>query len=67
MLKECKELVDRMHAEKLAQAQLLESALNNALDIDGKQSTERTIFCPLASGETPPTDELQLVKHFVVQ
>ena len=67
VLKECKELVDRMHAEKLAQAQFLESALNNALDIDGKQSTERTIFCPLASGETPPTDELQLVKHFVVQ
>ena len=66
-LKECKELVDRMYAEKLSEAQFLQMVLNSAIDIDGKQSTETTIFCPLFDQETPPTDELQLVENFAVQ
>ena len=66
-LKECKELVDRMYAEKLSEAQFLQMVLNSAIDIDGKQSTETTVFCPLFDQETPPTDELQLVENFAVQ
>ena len=67
VLKECRELTNRMYTEKLAETRFLETTVNHALDIDGKQSTEKTIFCPLDSSETPPTTELQLVKHFVVQ
>ena len=33
-------------------------------DADGKTSTDTTILCPLAEGETPPTNLLQQVKHF---
>lgn len=67
VLKECNLLVELMYDEKLAEAQFLEAILNNALDIDGKQSTENTVLCPLFDGETPPTDELQLVENFVIE
>ena len=60
-------MVDRMYAEKLSEAQFLQMVLNSAIDIDGKQSTETTVFCPLFDQETPPTDELQLVENFAVQ
>ncbi len=67
VLKECNSLVNLMYEEKLAETQFLEAILNTAIDIDGKQSTENTIFCPLFKEETPPTDELQMVEHFVVK
>lgn len=67
VLKECNELVDRMYSEKLAETRFLERIITGALNIDGKQSTEKTILCPLFEEETPPTDELQLVKNFVIQ
>ncbi len=67
VLKECKALVEQMYEEKVVEAQFLQAILNNALDIDGKQSTEKTIFCPLFKAEEPPAGDLQLVKHFVVK
>lgn len=67
VLKECKTITDLMYQEKLAETQFLQTAVDTAVDIDGKQSSEDVVFCPLLPGETPPTDELQLVEHFVVQ
>ena len=67
VLRECKDLVDVMYMDKLAEVQFLQTVLDNSYDIDGKQSTEKTIFCPLAPGEMPPTNELQMVEYFVVQ
>ena len=67
VVKECNAWVDQMYEEKLAETRFLESVVNGAIDIDGKQSTETTILCPLLKGETPPTDELQLVRNFVIK
>lgn len=67
VVKECSELVNRMYEEKLAETRFLGSVVGSAIDIDGKQSTEKTILCPLLKEETPPTDELQLVKNFVME
>lgn len=67
VLRECRTLVKQMIAEERSQMLFLESLTRSALDLDGKQSTEYTVFCPLLPGETPPTDELQLVRHFVVK
>lgn len=68
VLKECRELAELMYAEKLAETEFLRSVLDNALlNIDGKQSTEKTVFSGLLPNETPPSDELQMVEHFVVE
>lgn len=67
MIKECHDLVNQMYEEKRAETYFLESVVTHAMDIDGKQSTENTILCPLFENETPPTDELQLVKNFVIE
>lgn len=67
VLKECRQLADRMYEEKLSEARFLELVINGAIDIDGKQSTEKTVLCPLFSGEEVPTGGLQQVKHFVME
>lgn len=67
VIRECNDLVNRMYEEKLAETRFLGSVVGSAIDVDGKQSTEKTILCPLFKDETPPTDELQLVKNFVMQ
>lgn len=67
VLKECARLTDLMYEEKLAEARYLKTVVDNALNIDGKQSSETTILCPLFQGEVPPTEELQLVEHFVIR
>ncbi|MFI3281704.1 MAG: NPCBM/NEW2 domain-containing protein [Rikenellaceae bacterium] len=60
----CRKLVDVMIDEKCVEAAFLEQLINNAIDIDGKQSSEKMIFSPLWVGETPPSDMLQLVENF---
>lgn len=65
--KECIDLVNQIYEEKLAETRFLESVVNSAMNIDGKQSTENTMLCPLFKDETPPTDELQLVRNFVIK
>lgn len=67
VLSECRKLADQLYEEKLSDAKFLESVVSTAIDIDGKSSTETTILCPLQKGEIPPTDQLQLVKHFVIR
>ncbi len=61
---ECRKLVDVMIDEKRAEAIFLNQLINSAIDIDGKQSSEKTIFSPLWKGETPQGEMLQLVENF---
>jgi hypothetical protein len=42
----------------------LMTLLNSAIDIDGRVSTERTIFAPLLPGEIPPSGETAKVRNF---
>ena len=58
-------MTEQMYEDKAAEARFLQSVVNGKFDADGKTSTETTILCPLAEGETPPSDLLQQVKHFV--
>lgn len=67
VLKACRLTANQLYEEKAAETAFLTSLMMNAVDIDGKQSTEKTIFNPLAPGETPPTDLLQLVRYFDVK
>ena len=67
VLKECSEAAGQLYQQKMAETEFLRSLFVNALDIDGKRSTEKTIFNPLSQGETPPTDLLQLVRYFDVK
>ena len=67
VLKECSEVAGRLYQQKMAETEFLRSLFVNALEIDGKRTTEKTIFNPLSQGETPPTDLLQLVRYFDVK
>lgn len=42
----------------------LVTLLNSAVDIDGRVTTERTVFAPLLPGETPPPGETAKVRNF---
>lgn len=74
VLKECREVarecsaaVKIMVEEKQKEIAGMESWLMNAKDIDGVCSTEYTVLCPLMPGETPPSDQLQLLSRFEVR
>ncbi len=64
VLRECKPIADELYRQKYAEAEFLNRVLSTAVDIDGKQSAENCIFCPLAPGETAPDGMLQLVRYF---
>lgn len=66
-LSECKAIVGLMIEEQSANVLQLQTILDTAIDIDGKMSTERTVFCPLFSGETVPDGYLQAVEQFDVK
>ncbi len=56
VVKECSEVLKLMEEQKAAEMDILADILNNAIDIDSKKSTEKTIFCPLSKGEVVPED-----------
>ena len=64
ILKECDAIIEIMRTEKLAEIGFFESVVNNAIVVDGKQSTERTVFCPLAEGETADENVVQLLEYY---
>lgn len=65
---QCNKVVDTYLKNKQENFAAIKWLLDNAVDIDGKQSTEYTIFTPLAPGEEPPADaDLQLVETFTVK
>ena len=67
LVKECTEAVKTMTEEKAAELSMLETCLKNASVIDGVSSTGYTVLNPLMPGETPPTDQLQLLSRFDVR
>lgn len=67
MLKECKTKFKLMYQEQSANVAFLQAVYGNALCVDGRPSTEHTIFCPLFDGEVAPEGYLQGVERFNVE
>lgn len=66
VLKEMSKLVDVMYSEKLAEFQFVDRIVSSAMVIDGRESTEAAIICPLFPGETPPDGDRMLVRNFTL-
>ena len=66
-LDECKQILRLMIEEHSANTAFLQTVIGTSLDIDGKRSTERTVFCPLFEGEAAPEGYLQAVEQFNVK
>ncbi len=64
VLKEGKVLVNQMIKDKEAELAFLNSVIGTAVNIDGKQSTDRLIFCPLFPEDEVPDGGLMLVEVF---
>ena len=64
LLLELKKVIDDMYRCARENEAYLATLLNSAIDIDGRVSTERTIFAPLLPGETPPSGETAKVRNF---
>jgi hypothetical protein len=64
MLPKLKKVIDEMYKCTRENELFLATLLNSAVDIDGRTSTERTIFAPLLQGETPPPGETAKVRNF---
>lgn len=68
IINQCNAVIDTYLNHKQAHFAAIKWILDNAADIDGKQSTEYTVFTPPAPGEVPPSHtELQLVETFKVK
>ena len=64
MLPKLKKVIDEMYRCTRENEAYLVTLLNSAVDIDGRVSTERTIFAPLLPGENPPAGETAKVRNF---
>ncbi len=65
VVKRCAEILKVMEIQKAYELEYLTRILNNAIDIDSKKSTEKTIFCPLfADDDAPDAGTLMLVDIF---
>ena len=64
MLPKLKKVIDEMYRCTRENEAYLVTLLYSAVDIDGRVSTERTIFAPLLPGETPPAGETAMVRNF---
>ena len=64
ILLELRKVIDDMYRCARQNEAYLVTLLNSAIDIDGRVSTERTIFAPLLPGETPPSGETAKVRNF---
>ena len=64
ILTELKKVVDDMYRCARENRAYLSTLVNSAIDIDGRVSTERTIFAPLQPGETPPSGKTAKVRNF---
>lgn len=63
-LKELKTVLDAMCEEKKLECLFLDTVIGTAINIDGRQSSEKTIFCPLFDGEVPPEGDKMMVRNF---
>lgn len=66
VLKEMKEVVDAMYNEKKAEYDFLHTIIGNAIDIDGRKSYEKTVFCPLFPGEVMPEGDKMMARNFAM-
>ena len=64
LLLELRKVVDDMYDCARQNEAFLKDLVNSAIDIDGRTSTERTIFAPLLPGETPPPGETAMARNF---
>ena len=64
MLPKLKKIIDDMYRCTRQNEAYLITVLNSAIDIDGRTSTEYTIFAPLLPGEVPPPGETAKVRNF---
>ncbi len=64
VIKECQTVVNQMIADKKAELAYLEKLLNTAVDIDGKQSDRKTVYCPLFPEDEVPAGDLMMVEVF---
>lgn len=66
VLKELQAVFDVMLEEKRAEFLFLDRVVNSAIDIDGRKSSEKTIFCPLFDGEQAPEGDKMMVRNFAL-
>lgn len=66
LLKDISQVVNAMYEEKTAELTFLNAIISTAVDIDGRQSSDKTIFCPLFKGETPPDGDKMMVRNFAL-
>ena len=66
LLKEVSQVVNAMYEEKTSELMFLNTIISTAVDIDGRQSSDKTIFCPLFEGETPPEGDKMMVRNFAL-
>ena len=64
ILLELRKVIDDMYRCARENEAYLITLLNSAIDVDGRVSTERTIFAPLLPGEIPPAGETAKVRNF---
>ena len=64
MLLELRKVINDMYRCARDNEAYLITLLNSAVDIDGRVTTERTVFAPLLPGETPPPGETAKVRNF---
>ena len=63
-LKQMKEVVNDMYQCTMENEAFLRNLISTAVDIDGRKSTEMTIFAPLLPGEEAPSGEKSKVRNF---
>ena len=64
LIVELRKVINDMYRCARENEAFLVTLLNSAIDIDGRVSTERTIFAPLLPGEIPPSGETAKVRNF---
>ena len=64
MLPKLKKVINEMYRCTRENEVYLVTLLTSAVDVDGRVSTERTIFASLLPGETPPVGETAKVRNF---
>lgn len=62
--KQLKAAVDEMYKCTLENEAYLKSLISTPIDIDGRQTTERTLFSPLSPGEKVPEGPKSKVRNF---
>lgn len=67
VLKQCDEIAETAYREKLEETAFLESLVSNASTIDSKESTEKTVLCPVRQDETVDPESVQLLEFFYLK